>query len=418
MSALCGVYVREQVIGAEATFPQVKLTLLTPRQGHDGLDLKLQQFSNVNTLASSVLVATSDAMRNYIKLSLFVLTAVTHGVAHIILKNPVPYGNATLNNSPLDAVGKDFPCKQREGVYDVTQMNYWKVGETQTIEFTGSAVHGGGSCQFSITTDAQPTKASQWKVILSIIGGCPATANGNLKDGEHPDSFKLELPKDMPSGRYTLAWTWFNRRGDREMYMNCAPVVISGATDSTVVFDTLPDMFVANLPKTSCATVEDFDYSFALPGDFVQIGKQVNSATTLVGSGCESMTRLGAGGGKMRSPAAEAQSLDRESRSKSANAQTTTTAQTLHVSLNAATYTMSPVSPTTPPPYAHASESNVAVFSSQLPLQLSCVPCDRDGTIVCIGDQHFGICNQNCAYPQDLAEGTSCSQGFISKQKN
>jgi methionine-rich copper-binding protein CopC len=363
-------------------------------------------------------VATNDAMPNYIKLSLCVLTAVAHGVAHIVLKNPVPYGNATLNNSPLDAVGKDFPCKQREGVYDVTQMNYWKVGETQTIEFTGSAVHGGGSCQFSITTDVQPTKASQWKVILSIIGGCPATADENLEDGEHPDSFELELPEDMPSGRYTLAWTWFNRRGDREMYMNCAPIVVSGATNSTAIFDTLPDMFVANLPKTSCATIEDFDYAFALPGDFVLTGKQANIATTLVGSGCESMTRLGAGAGEMRSPAAEKQSLNRDSRSKSANPQATTTAQTLHVSLTTATCTMSPVSLTTPPLYAYAGESNIAVLSSRPPLQPSCVPCDRDGTIVCIGDLQFGICNQNCAYPQGLAEGTSCSQGIISKQKN
>jgi hypothetical protein len=39
----------------------------------------------------------------------------------------------------------------------------------------------------------------------------------NLEDGEHPASFQLALPEDMPSGRYTLAWTWFNRRGNREM---------------------------------------------------------------------------------------------------------------------------------------------------------------------------------------------------------
>jgi hypothetical protein len=353
-------------------------------------------------------------MAKYITLYLFVLTAVTHCVAHIILKNPVPYGNATLNNSPLNAFGKDFPCKQREGVYDVTQMNYWKVGETQTIEFTGSTVHGGGSCQFSITTDAQPTKASQWKVILSIIGGCPATANENLKDGEHPASFQLILPEDMPSGRYTLAWTWFNRRGKREMYMNCAPVVVSGATNSTAVFDTLPDMFVANLPETSCATVEDFDYSFALPGKFALTGKQVSIATTLVGSGCESMTRLGAGAGEMRSPEADAQSLNRDSHSKSANAQTT---QNLHVNLNSASWNMSPVPLTTPPPHAFAPERSTAELSSRPPVQSSCVVCDKDGIVVCIGDLHFGICNQGCAYPLALAQGTSCSQGIIYKQK-
>jgi hypothetical protein len=64
----------------------------------------------------------------------------------MILENPVPYGNATLNNAPLEDSGLDFPCKQRDGVYDITRMNNWRVEEIQLIRFAGSAVHGGGSC--------------------------------------------------------------------------------------------------------------------------------------------------------------------------------------------------------------------------------------------------------------------------------
>jgi hypothetical protein len=235
------------------------------------------------------------------------LMLVWHGLAHMVLHNPVPYGNATLNNSPLDDSGLDFPCKQREGVYYVTRMNDWKVGEKQTIQLAGSAVHGGGSCQFSVTTDTHPTKASQWKVIHSIVGGCPATAEGNLRDGEHAGSFELVLPMGMPNGRYTLAWTWFNRRGPREMYMNCAPVLVSGGTDDISFFEKLPDMFVANLPRSSCATVEDIDFSFPQPGESVHSGGQVEVATTLVGKACQSMTRLGAGAGTMRAPNTHAQ---------------------------------------------------------------------------------------------------------------
>jgi hypothetical protein len=214
-------------------------------------------------------------MVRHISSPLYMLLLVTHSFAHMVLQSPVPYGNAMRNNSPLDDSGLDFPYKQCEGVYDVTQTNEWKVGEKQSIQFAGSAVHDGGSCQFSVTTDTPPIKASQWKVIQSIVGGCPATKEGNLRDGEHADSFELVLPMGMPNRRYTLAWTWFNRRGPREMYMNCDPVLVSGDTNDISFFDKLPDMFVAKLPKSSCATVEDIDFSFLQPGDSVQSGEQV-----------------------------------------------------------------------------------------------------------------------------------------------
>lgn len=108
-------------------------------------------------------------------------------------------------------------------MYDVTQMNSWTAGEAQTIRFVGSAVHGGGSCQFSLSEDLQPTKNSRWKVIHSVVGGCPATAEENLLGGPAspiPDTFEVVLPKELPSGTYTFAWTWFNKKGNREIYMN------------------------------------------------------------------------------------------------------------------------------------------------------------------------------------------------------
>jgi hypothetical protein len=71
-------------------------------------------------------------MVRHISSPLYMLLLVTHSFAHMVLQSPVPYGNAMRNNSPLDNSSLDFPYKQRESVYDVTQMNEWKVGEKKT----------------------------------------------------------------------------------------------------------------------------------------------------------------------------------------------------------------------------------------------------------------------------------------------
>jgi hypothetical protein len=143
---------------------------------------------------------------------------------HMIMNTPTPFGVSTLNNSPLVADGSDFPCKQRSGVYDVEAANnVMPIGVTQTLSFNGSAVHGGGSCQLSLTSDKAPTKDTQWQVIHSIIGGCPANVDGNLPadpNGQGASKFQFSIPSGIAPGDYVLAWTWFNKIGNREMYMN------------------------------------------------------------------------------------------------------------------------------------------------------------------------------------------------------
>jgi hypothetical protein len=139
----------------------------------------------------------------------FTSAILSSSVAHMILDSPVPYGRPTLNNSPLDGAGSDFPCKLRAGVYDLTQMNNWTAGEPQTIRFLGSAVHGGGSCQFSMSEDLQPTKSSQWKVVLSVVGGCPANVEGNLAGGptdQGAGTFEVVLPKEMLATVWALGY--------------------------------------------------------------------------------------------------------------------------------------------------------------------------------------------------------------------
>lgn len=217
-----------------------------------------------------------------------VAALVSSGVdAHMEMRIPYPYGAATLNNSPLENNLADFPCKQREGVYAPPEKeNVLTVGESSPLEFVGSAVHGGGSCQVSLTEDMKPTKDSVWKVIHSIEGGCPANTPGNLPEdanGNGATKFEFEVPASIKPGEYTLAWTWINRIGNREFYMNCAPVTIEGAQKkryaptpaveprSSITLgkrDDLPEMFVANI--NGCSTPHGKDVRYPNPGSSLE----------------------------------------------------------------------------------------------------------------------------------------------------
>jgi hypothetical protein len=140
---------------------------------------------------------------------------------HMLLASPTPYAlvGATLSNSPLDANGDNFPCKLGSGITLDTSKgvsNTYALGSTgNKLAFTGEAVHGGGSCQISLTTDAQPNSNSKWKTIYSIEGGCPAQGEaGNLgadndASAADPYTYSFDVPSDIPAGNYTLAWTWF-----------------------------------------------------------------------------------------------------------------------------------------------------------------------------------------------------------------
>ena len=129
--------------------------------------------------------------------------------AHIKLGTPPPYGVESLNNGPLAADGSDFPCKQRPDVYGPAKSTAtMPIGAQQTLAFIGSAVHGGGSCQISLTSDEKPTKDSKFKVIHSIMGGCPVNAPGNLGDDANlplPTNFTYAIPAGFAPGKYTLA---------------------------------------------------------------------------------------------------------------------------------------------------------------------------------------------------------------------
>jgi hypothetical protein len=350
-------------------------------------------------------------------------------LAHLMLESPVPYGKPTLNNSPLDSTGADFPCKLREGVYDVTQMNYWTAGEAQTIRFLGSAVHGGGSCQFSVSEDLQPTNSSRWKVVNSVIGGCPASVEGNLSGGPESrvaDTFDVVIPKELPSGRYSFAWTWFNRQGNREMYMNCAPITVRGGGNDIGFFASLPDMFVANLPSSACSTIENVDYVFPNPGSAVLTGRQVQPTAGLTGVGCSSPNTLGSEAVRPADALSHhllsqlsthtllhEQTTVVSSNTASADWLSEAAVKALAVGEMAASDDVASIAQTTQAPASQGSVPPEGARASLLDTAEACVPCPEPNQIICIDNDHYGLCDLGCARSQLLAAGTVCSDGRI-----
>ncbi|KAI1336066.1 hypothetical protein F5Y15DRAFT_419283 [Xylariaceae sp. FL0016] len=215
--------------------------------------------------------------------------------AHMIMKTPKPFGNP--DNSPL--TGTNFPCKltgspatfyKKDGI-----DNTMAIGETQTLSFTGSAVHGGGSCQLAITSDAQPSKSTSWQVILSIEGGCPS------KDGSGPSTYDYKIPDSVAAGDYVFAWTWQSKlAGQPEYYMNCAPITVTGGSakrsanetleETDLLFgrdDSLPELWVGNMASiNSCKSVMSSDTVYPNPGPNVEKPNPNANLQPATGSDC------------------------------------------------------------------------------------------------------------------------------------
>ncbi|KAJ5453552.1 uncharacterized protein N7458_004508 [Penicillium daleae] len=247
----------------------------------------------------------------------------TGASAHMQMMKPYPIRSPLNKNSdekkdysytnPLQPSGSDYPCKGYANDTFQSQASY-SPGKSYELELDGSAVHGGGSCQLALTYDRGET----FKVIESMLGECPISKN-----------YTFQIPSDAPTGDALLAWTWFNKVGNREMYMNCAMVTIGGSgggnksqsssssskgshgrnmmheemsveemqhmnhppmehtmeerdmNDVSVMvdqskataFDSLPDLFVANVGQTGgCVTIEGESVDFPEPGPHV-VGK-------------------------------------------------------------------------------------------------------------------------------------------------
>ncbi|KAF5989751.1 hypothetical protein FBULB1_596 [Fusarium bulbicola] len=175
-----------------------------------------------------------------------------------------PYAGQDIDysmTSPLNADGSNFPCKGYNSLYGTAAgapTATWQAGKSYSISIAGGADHGGGSCQVSLSFDRGKT----WVVVQSWIGNCPKAPTSN---------FQFTLPVDTPAGEALFAWTWFNRIGNREMYMNCAAITVkAGSGTPKTALKKRPAMFVANVGN-GCGTTEMVDLMFPNPGPDVDL---------------------------------------------------------------------------------------------------------------------------------------------------
>ncbi|MCJ1441002.1 MAG: hypothetical protein MMC23_001488 [Stictis urceolatum] len=352
---------------------------------------------------------------------------------HMTMKTPQPFTfpDSGTAKSPLDPQGADFPCKMGSGGKYTAQGAPTKmaIGEEQTLSFEGTAVHGGGSCQISLTKDKAPTKDSKWMVIHSIEGGCPARNQaGNLPEGgpSDQDTYKFKIPSGIAPGDYVFAWTWLNRIGNREFYMNCAPITVTaGASKRSPVLRReaynltrradFPDMFLANLGPVSnqCSTQEAETaaaqaIAFPNPGASVE---QPEGATNLHKMSCDghggasgssgsSGSSAGAGAPSAAAPSAAA---------PSANAGGSFQEPSSAAAPSAAAQSAAAPSVATPEASAPAAGSSSSSSSSS---GAQTGACTSEGMFNCIGGSQFQQCaSGSWSVAQAMAPGTKCTPG-------
>ena len=194
--------------------------------------------------------------------------------------NPHTENPSDSITSPLAGLSQ-FPCQGHVsgaatelGSGEAASVAAWRAGSEVNITISGGAVHGGGSCQASLSYDG----GSTFRVVHTWLGSCPAASAGNQQQPQHGGAggseLGLRIPPDAPTAEHVLfAWTWFNRLGNREMYMSCAVVDIGGpgtAGKAKVPFVDRPGIFVANLGN-DCSTLETKDVRIPDPGPDVTV---------------------------------------------------------------------------------------------------------------------------------------------------
>jgi hypothetical protein len=350
--------------------------------------------------------------------SIAVLGLASCANAHMKMGKPVPYANSQLDNAPLNGDGSNFPCKM---LFDTTTpATSMTLGSTQPLEFIGGATHGGGSCQVSITYDNPPTKNSVFKVIHSIQGGCPVRNSagnvGSVAGAPGPDAYTFTIPTSLPTGKATLAWTWFNKVGNREMYMNCAPIAITGGAgkrseeEDLIVrnltqlverdqnaFNALPNMFTANIKNIgndACGTKEGVDTEFPNPGASIDRPGAASNFGPPTGS-C-------VGGSAVAAPASPAQPASPVSTAAPVGGGVfATVAPTAP-----AASTKAPIAVPSPAPAAPTSPAPVTSGSTTPGSQ-----CSPEGQWNCMGTSFQRCAAGTWSVVQQMAAGTVCTVG-------
>ena len=416
---------------------------------------ELRQARRATHLSEYHKTPTMHSVKSLLAAALAAATFITTVNAHMIMKTPepFPFKEPDKASGPLLPDGSNFPCKQSV-VFDavLAAKNKMPIGSKQSLTFTGSAVHGGGSCQISLTTDKTPSKSSKWMVIHSIIGGCPhKDAPGNLDGTKPPSEYLFTIPDGISAGDYVLAWTWFNKVGSREMYMNCAPVTVTGGAKKRHALDTrrhnirssapgfskraeFPEMFVANIGP-QCKTAEGV-LAIPNPGASVErYGAQTgfSGPQPPVGCSAKSVTPdsgVGSGGagaspgiGGSPSPTGSAPALSPLPSAAGGVFDQGAGSATPPVASSPVVVSISPIStaapvPASPPPStggANSSSGSPGSSGSSGTAAAGSQPCDSPGVEVCSADgTKIGMCDVNkMAVMGPVASGTKCSGGVM-----
>jgi len=143
------------------------------------------------------------------------------------------YANIGLVNynlrSPLN-VSPDFfsfPCK---GFPKGPVVATFEKNEI-TITLEGTATHGGGHCQFGISYDD-----NNFVVLKTVLNECLLNTM----------SYSYEIPTYARGDNITVFWTWINRIGNREYYMECADVNVK--TNGKMTNIPGKELLIVNLP--------------------------------------------------------------------------------------------------------------------------------------------------------------------------
>ncbi|THW94945.1 hypothetical protein D6D15_01757 [Aureobasidium pullulans] len=389
--------------------------------------------------------------------------------AHLFISSPKPIAGSAPKD-PLAKDGSNFPChgvplpgsggqsmavgSQQKLVFDAgllaaqpsrtSALNSVPTA-TETPAYEGglnNAVHGGGSCQLSITyeTDSQKVKqASAWKVIYSIEGGCPSNTLGNLIDTyqgplgpyhnalpcSDPHSngvdcindFNYTIPEGVKNGQATLGWTWFNNVGDREIYMNCAAVDITGGSDDATMSE-FPEVFLANMgPAYGGGATDAYrNVKFPNPGKYVTTKTAETSQSTTYPIAIPSVLSGAASGPS--SYVASSYAAVPSSYAAEPTSYVASSAYAPAPTSYAPIPTLATSVGTAPLP---SGTGYVSSYNSSNSTSGSCsggkVSCPSPGELVCIDDKTFGICDIDyCAVPRPVSLGTTCSNNVVDKR--
>ncbi|KAJ2513887.1 hypothetical protein H4217_006070 [Coemansia sp. RSA 1939] len=203
---------------------------------------------------------------------LFKLTAIAGALAavasaHMTIINPCPRFSAWCTSepaalpagasydynikSPIDPAS-DVLCKSNTPWPQPVAT--WTAGQEVTVDFLkNNAAHGGGHAQFSVSYDGGKTFVVVYEVLRYLFFNGPTTSN-------NPEvlSYTFTLPADLPnSDSVVFAWSWVNAVGNREFYMNCADVAITGSTSTSY---TGKQMVIAN--HNGYPTIPEFNNDY------------------------------------------------------------------------------------------------------------------------------------------------------------